>query len=153
MVRHSLAAALWLVAGLLASFLGALSALVGTGAGRQLLARVAVGALAHVVDGTVEIGDVRGPLLTGLTLGNVRVYDVDSTLVAALPRVDLTFNPFVLAGGRVVLLTLELRKPVINVVQHRNGRLNVEDVLRLGRPSTGPHGPRDADSVLQCPDR
>jgi translocation and assembly module TamB len=141
MVRHSLAAALWLVAGLLASFLGALSALVGTGAGRQLLARVAIGALGQAVDGRVEIGDVRGPLLTGLTLGDVRVFDADSALVATLPRVDVTFNPFDLAGGRVVLLTLELRKPVINVAQHRNGRLNVENVLRLGRPSKGRQGP------------
>ena len=130
------------MAGLLASFLGALSALVGTGAGRLLLTRVAVGALKHVVDGTVEIGDVRGALLTGVTLRNVRVFALDTTLVAALPRVDATFNPFDLAGGRVVLLTLELREPVFNVVQHRNGRLNVEDLLRLGRPSAGPQGPR-----------
>jgi hypothetical protein len=142
MVRHSLAAALWLVAGLLASFLGALSALVDTGAGRQLLTRVAVGALKHVVDGTVEIGDVRGALLTGVTLRNVRVFDPETTLVAALPRVDATFNPFDLAAGRVVLLALELRQPVFNVVQHRNGRLNVQDVLRLGRPSAGPQGPK-----------
>jgi translocation and assembly module TamB len=142
MVRHSLAAALWLVAGLLASLLGALSALVGTGAGRLLLTQVAVGALKHVVDGTVEIGDVRGALLTGVTLRNVRVFDLDTTLVAALPRVDATFNPFDLAAGRVVLLTLELRQPVINVVQHRNGRLNVEELLRLGRPSSGPQGPK-----------
>jgi hypothetical protein len=142
MVRHSLAGALWLLAGLLASFLGALSALVHTGAGRTLLTRVAAGALKQVVDGTVEIGDVRGPLLTGVTLRNVRVFDLDTTLVAALPQVDATFNPFDFAAGRVVLLALELHRPVINVVQHRNGRLNVQDLLRLGHPSTGPQGPK-----------
>ena len=76
MVRHSLAAALWLVAGLLASFLGALNSLVGTRAGRVLLTRVAIGGLKHVVDGTVEIGDIRGPLLTGVTLRDVRVFDL-----------------------------------------------------------------------------
>ena len=141
MVRHSLAGALWLVVGILASFLGALSALVGTDAGRLLLNRVAVGALRHVVDGTVEIGDVGGALLTGVTLRDVRVFDLDTTLVATLPRVDATYNPFDLAAGRVVLLALELHQPVINVVQHRSGRLNVEELLRLGRPSTGPQGP------------
>lgn len=141
MVRRSLAGALWLVAGLLASFLGALSALVGTGAGRLLLTRVAVGAARHVVDGTVEIGDVGGALLTGVTLRNVRVFDLDTTLVAALPRVDATYNPFDLAAGRVVLMALDLRRPVINVVQHRGGRLNVEELLRLGLPSTGPRRP------------
>ncbi len=137
-VRHSLAGALWLVAGLMASFLGTLSSLVGTGAGRQLLTRVATDAVRHAVDGSVEIGDVRGPLLTGVTLNNVRVFDRDTTLVAVLPQVDATFNPFSLAGGRFVLLSLDLHQPVINIVQHRDGRLNFENVLRLGRPSTGP---------------
>ncbi len=122
----------------MASFLGALSALVGTGAGRQLLTRVATDAVRHAVDGSVEIGDVRGPLLTGVTLNNVRVFDLDTTLVAALPQVDATFNPFSLAAGRFVLLSLDLHQPVINIVQHKNGRLNFENVLRLGRPSTGP---------------
>jgi hypothetical protein len=142
MVRHSLAAALWLVAGLLASFLGAMNALVGTGAGRQLLTRIAIGGLKHVVDGTVEIGDVRGALLTGVTLRNVRVFDLDTTLVVAVPRIDASFNPFDFAAGRVVLLGLDLHRPVFNIVQRRNGRLNVEELLRLGRPSTGPQGPR-----------
>ncbi len=141
MVRHSLAAALWLVAGLLASFLGALSALVGTGAGRRLLGRVATSELGQVVDGSVEIGDIRGPLLTGVTLRDVKLFAPDTTLVAALPRVDASYNPFDFAAGRVLLLELELREPTINVVQHPGGRLNVEEFLRLGRPSTGPHGP------------
>jgi hypothetical protein len=41
-----------------------------------------------------------------------------------------------------VLLGLELHQPVFNVVQYRNRRLNVENLLRLGRPSTGPPGPK-----------
>ena len=87
MVRHSLAAALWLVAGLLASFLGALNALVGTRAGRQLLTRVAIGGLKHVVDGTVEIGDIRGPVLTGVTLRDVRVFVRDYPVGLFIARV------------------------------------------------------------------
>ena len=59
MVRHSLAAALWLVAGLLASFLGAMNALVGTGAGRQLLTRIAIDGLKRVVDGTAASAHAR----------------------------------------------------------------------------------------------
>jgi len=41
MVRRSLGAALWSLVGLFACFLGGLSALVGTGAGRGLLGRIA----------------------------------------------------------------------------------------------------------------
>src|SRR2546429_2874741 len=141
MIRRSLGAALWTLVGLLAGFLGALSSLVGTGAGRTLLARVSEGALRQVFTGTAEIGDVRGSLLTGLTLSEVRLFDADTTLVAWLPEANLSYNPFDSAAGRVVLFELHLHRPVINIVQHPSGRLNIEELLRLGGPDKGPHGP------------
>src|SRR5881396_1474780 len=141
MIRRSLGAALWTLVGLLAGFLGALSSLVGTGAGRTLLARVSEGALRQVFTGTAEIGDVRGSLLTGLTLSEVRLFDADSTLVAWLPEANLSYNPFDFAAGRVVLFEFHLHRPVINIVQHPSGRLNIEELLRLGGPDKGPHGP------------
>src|ERR1041385_3268497 len=143
MIRRSLGAALWTVVGLLAGFLGALSSLVGTGAGRTLLARVSEGALRQVFTGTVEIGDVGGSLLTGLTLRDVRLFDADTTLVAFLPQANVSYNPFDFAAGRIVLFELDLHHPVINLVQHPGGRLNIEELLRLGgaKHDTGPHGP------------
>src|SRR3989442_9698812 len=141
MIRRSLGAALWTLVGLLAGFLGALSSLVGTGAGRALLARVSEGALHQVFTGTMEIGDVHGSLLTGLTLSRVRLFDADTTLVAWLPEVNVSYNPFDFAAGRVVLFEFDLREPVINIVQHKSGRLNIEELLRLGGPDKGPHGP------------
>src|SRR5216110_1934565 len=127
MMRRSLGAALWTLVGLLAGFLGALSSLVGTGAGRALLARVSEGALHQV--------------FTGLTLSRVRLFDADTTLVAWLPEVNVSYNPFDFAAGRVVLFEFDLRRPVINIVQHPNGRLNIEELLRLGGPDKGPHRP------------
>src|SRR6267378_1205682 len=141
MFRRSLGAALWTLVGLLAGFLGALSSLVGTGAGRALLARVSEGALRQAFSGTMESGDVRGSLLTGLTLSEVRLFDADTTLVAWLPEVNVSYNPFDFAAGRVVLFEFDLRRPVINIVQHPSGRLNIEELLRLGGPNKGPHGP------------
>src|SRR5206468_3948657 len=84
----------------------------------------------------------RGSLLTGVTLTGVRLFDADTTLVALLPRADLAYNPLDFAAGRVVLFEFALRQPVINIVQHKNGRLNIEELLRLGGPDTGggPHG-------------
>src|SRR5882762_5003370 len=141
MISRSLGAALWTLVGLLAGFLGALSSLVGTGAGRTLLARVSEGALRQAFTGMIEIGDVRGSLLTGLTLSEVRLFDADTTLVAWLPQANLSYNPFDFAAGRVVFFEFDLRRPVINIVQHPNGRLNIEELLRLGGPDKGPHGP------------
>ena len=136
MVRRSLGVALWSLAGLLACFLGALSALVGTGPGRRLLARVTEGGVARALAGTIEVGEVRGTLLTGLTFTDVRLFDAETTLVAWLPRAELSYNPFDIAAGRILLLELRLERPFINLVQHRNGRLNLEELLKLGGPAS-----------------
>src|SRR5437016_13825651 len=116
MIRRSLGAALWTLVGLLAGFLGTLSSLVGTGAGRTLLARVSEGSLRQLFTGAAEIGDVHGSLLTGLTLSEVRLFDADTTLVACLPQVKLSYNPLGFAVRRVLLFVFDLRRPGINIV-------------------------------------
>src|SRR6266480_3216407 len=148
MVKRSLGVALWSLVGLLACFLGALDALVGTHAGRTLLARVGSAAIQSAVSGTIEVGEVRGSLLTGVVLTDVRLLDPDSTLVAWLPRAELGYNPIDFAAGRVVFLEVRLDRPIINIVQHANGRTNFDELLRLGEKDTvtvrplGPAGPR-----------
>src|SRR2546426_795465 len=147
-MRRSLGVALWSLVGLLACFLGALNALVGTHAGRTLLARVASSVVESAVNGSIEVGEVRGSLLTGVVLTDVRFLDPDSTLVAFLPHAELGYNPIDFAAGRVVFMEVRLDRPVINIVQHANGRTNFDELLRLGEKDTvrvkplGPAGPR-----------
>src|SRR6266704_444791 len=148
MIRRSLGVALWSLVGLLACFLGALNALVGTHAGRSLLARVASAAVANAIGGSIEVGEVRGSLLTGVVLTDVRLLDPDSTLVAWLPHAELGYNPIDFAAGRVVFMEVRLDRPIINIVQHATGRTNFDELLRLGEKDTvmvkplGPAGPR-----------
>ena len=148
MIRRSLGVALWSIVGLLACLLGALNALVGTRPGRSLLARVASAAVAKVVAGSIEVGEVRGSLLTGLVLTDVRLLDPDSTLVAWLPRAELGYNPIDFAAGRVVLMDVRLDRPIFNIVQHAYGKTNFDELFRLGEKDTvkvkplGPPGPR-----------
>src|SRR5260370_28477498 len=148
MVRRSLAVALGTVAGLLACFLGGLSALAGTGAGRALLGRLTEEALARVFTGVVEIGDVRGSVLTGLTLSQVRLFDADSTLVAWLPEAEVSYNPLDFAAGRGGLFGFDLERPVINGVEPPSGRLNGAELLPRRGPGPAPPGP---GSVVRFP--
>ncbi|HEY6222747.1 MAG TPA: translocation/assembly module TamB domain-containing protein [Gemmatimonadales bacterium] len=163
-MRRSLGVVLWTLVGMLACFLGGLSALVGTGAGRQLLGRVGVTALQGAVSGTVEIGAVSGTLLSGLTLRDVRLYDQDTTLVAWLPRAEVDYNLLDFTAGRVVMQRVLLVRPYVNIVQHKSGRLNIEELLRLGGPPSPHPGPRqlvllrnvsitDGDLVLRLQSR
>src|SRR5438093_12945343 len=147
-MRRSLVVALWTLVGLLACFLGALNALVGTHAGRTLLARVASSVVEGAVNGSIEVGEVRGSLFTGVVLTDVRLLDPDSTLVAWLPRAELGYTPIDFAAGRVVFMEVRLERPIINIVQHASGRTNFDELLRLGEKDTvtvkplGPAGPR-----------
>jgi len=147
-MRRSLGVALWSLVGLLACFLGALNGLVGTRAGRTMLARIASGAVEKALAGSVSVGEVRGSLLTGVVLSDVRLLDPDSTLVAFLPRAELGYNPIDFAAGRIVLMEVRLDRPFLNIVQHRNGKTNFDELLRLGEKDTvkvtplGPTGPR-----------
>ena len=136
-MRRSLAVLLWIIAGLLACFLGTLSALVNTSAGRALLGAVARSAATQAIGGRMEIGAVSGSLLTDLDLTDVKLYDPDSTLVAELPRVTVSYRLLDLLAGRVVLRDVTLDHPYVNLLQHRNGRLDIEELLHLGEH----HGP------------
>jgi hypothetical protein len=150
-MRRSLGVALWSLVGLLACFLGALNGLVGTHAGRTLLARVASTAVQSAVSGTIEVGEVRGSLLTGVVLTDVRLLDPDSTLVAWLPRAELGYNPIDFAAGRVVFMEVRLERPIINIVQHASGKTNFDELLRLGEKDTvkvGPLGPAGPRSLI-----
>jgi hypothetical protein len=140
MVRRSLGALLWTLVGVLACFLGGLSALVGTPAGRALVARVLRTTLQGAVAGQVELGGASGSLLKGLVLTDLKLYDVDSSLVAWLPRAEFDYSLLDFAAGRVVLMAVRLDKPYINIVQHRHGRLNIEELLRLGETSPASRG-------------
>src|ERR1043166_6704189 len=148
MIRRSLGVALWSLVGLLACFLGALNALVGTHAGRTLLARVASAAVESAVHARIEVGEVRGSLLTGVVLTDVRLLDPDSTLVAWLPWAELGYNPIDFAAGRIVFMEVRLERPYINIAQHQNGKTNFDELLRLHEKDTvkvkplGPAGPR-----------
>ncbi len=141
MVRRSLGALLWTLVGVLACFLGGLSAMVGTPAGRELVARVLQATLEGALAGRVELGGASGSLLQGLVLTDVKLYDHDSTLVAWLPRAEFEYNVLDFAAGRVVL-AVRLDRPYVNIVQHRDGRLNIEELLRLGEPSAPRPGPK-----------
>ncbi len=150
-MRRSLGVALWTLVGLLACFLGALNALVGTHAGRTLLARVASSVVEGAVNGSIEVGEVRGSLLTGVVLTDVRLLDPDSTLVAWLPRAELGYNPIDFAAGRVVFMEVRLERPSINIVQHANGKTNFDELLRLGEKDTvtvKPLGPAGRRSLI-----
>ncbi len=116
-----------------AALLGVLAALILTPPGRDLLARTVSSELSRVVSGSVDVGSISGSFLYDLTLERLVVRDTAGVLLADLPRVRVGYRLPNLLAGRFVLSRLRLDQPIVQLIKHRNGRMNYEEVLRLGR--------------------
>ncbi len=126
-----------LVVGTVASVVGLVAALTLAPPGRALLARNVGAWLGRVVRGSVQVGAVGGSFLRDLDLRRLEVRDEEGVLLAQLPRVRLRYRIPTLTPRRIVLDGVDLERPVINLVRHRGGRWNFEEVLRLGEGKGG----------------
>ncbi len=128
-----------LVVGALATVLGLGAALTLTPPGRALLARVITDQSDRLVRGGIEVARVNGTFVSSLVLDSVVVRDTSGALLALFPRVDLRYRLGSLLTGQVVFSRVHLTQPRIHLVKHRDGRMNYEEVLRLGEgPDDGP---------------
>jgi translocation and assembly module TamB len=129
------------VLGSVAMVLGVVTSMILTPPGRDLLARTVSRVLDQVVLGHVEVGSISGSFLYDLVLEDLVVRDTSGVLLADLPRVRVGYQLPNLIAGQVVLSSVQLERPVIQLIKHRNGRMNYEEVLRLGKGAPGGTSP------------
>ena len=127
--------------GSLAMVLGVVSSMTLTPPGRNLLARTVTEGLGRILLGRVKVGAISGSFLYDLTLENLVVRDTSGALLADLPRVRVTYQLPNFLAKQVVLSSVQLERPTIQLIKHRNGRLNLEEVLRLGTGKKGGTSP------------
>jgi translocation and assembly module TamB len=129
------------VVGTLAMLLGVVTSMTLTPPGRDLLARTVSRMLDRIVTGQVKVGAISGSFLYDLTLEDLVVRDTSGALLADLPRARVTYRLPNLIAGQVVLSGIQLERPTIQLIKHRNGRMNYEEVLRIGKGSKGGKSP------------
>lgn len=112
--------------------LGVLSALILTDPGRDLLARTASRMLDSLFRGDLEIGSIEGSFLFGLKLEDVVLKDTAGVTLAEIPAMSFEYQIPNLMSGRFILNDVVLVEPSFNLIQHRNGRMNYEEILKLG---------------------
>ena len=130
-----------MVIGAVATVLGTLLALGGTGAGRSLLAEVVTARSAALVRGSLSVKRIEGNFYNWLNLDSVVVRDTTGFPLASLGRVELRFKVANLLARRIVFDKVTLIRPRIYLEKHRSGRLNFEEVLRIGEGPPGQPGP------------
>src|SRR3954469_3541662 len=129
------------VVGTIAMVLGVVTSMTLTPPGRDLLARTVSRMLDRIVIGTVRVGAISGSFIYDLTLENLVVRDTSGALLADLPRARVSYRLPNLLAGQVVLSGLQLERPTIQLIKHRNGRMNYEEVLGIGKGSKGGKSP------------
>jgi translocation and assembly module TamB len=141
-MRRQLARFLFIfVIGTAAMILGVITSMTLTPPGRDLLARTVSRFLDRVVIGQVRVGSISGSFLYDLTLENLVVRDTSGELLADLPRVRVAYRLPNFIAGQVVLSAIQLDSPTIQLIKHRNGRMNYEEVLGIGKGSKGGKSP------------
>jgi translocation and assembly module TamB len=141
-MRRQLARFLFVfIVGTIAMVLGVVTSMTLTPPGRDLLARTVSRMLDRIVTGTVKVGAISGSFLYDLTLENLVVRDTSGALLADLPRARVTYRLPNLIAGQVVLSGIQLDRPTIQLIKHRNGRMNYEEVLGIGKGSKGGKSP------------
>lgn len=118
--------------GTVALVAGLLAALSVAPPGRTLLARTVTALSDQVFRGHLTIGEVSGTFLTNLSLRGVVLKDSSGAVVASFPRLDVRYKLPNLLAGRFSFDAIRAESPVIDLVRHRNGRMNYEEVLHLG---------------------
>ncbi len=130
-----------LICSILAAGLGIASAVLYSPPGRRLLVRLVTIEAKRLVRGSITIDAVSGNWVGGLTLERVVIRDSAGVLLADVPRLDVSYRLSNFLSGQVVLNSLRLERPVAQIIKHRGGRLNYEDIFRLREGPPGSEGP------------
>jgi hypothetical protein len=130
-----------LLCSLLATVLGVVSAVLWSPPGLRLVARLINEQAQSMVRGTLQVGSVSGRWLEGFQLDRVVIRDSSGLLLADVPRIELRYRLRNILGGDLVLDQLTLHRPDIQIIKHRNGRLNYQEIFRLGEAAKQGTGP------------
>lgn len=141
MGRKLVHALLVILLGTVPMLLGIVMALTVTGPGRALLAREVSWFLDDVLRGDVEVGAISGSFLFGLKLDDLVIRDTAGVLFARVPHAEVGYSIPNLLAGRIILSDILLVEPTIQVIKHRSGRLNYEEILKLGEGEGGGPSP------------
>ena len=112
-----------------------LCAYVARDALRDLLGRTASAWLSRQLNGTVEIGALRGSLLASLVMHDVVLRDRQGTEVAHLDEVRLGYDLTALLTRRLVVQRVHFVRPRVTLVQDPAGLWNLSRVLSPASPA------------------
>lgn len=95
---------------------------------RDALIRTVSDQASKALNGTVEIGTLRGSLVSSLILRDIVVRDRQGT-VAQLAEVRVRYNPLTLLEGQLTIQAIDIVEPRVSLIQAADGRWNFQRLL------------------------
>ncbi len=144
MIRRRLVVALSTLSLLLLALV-AVAGVIGitqTAWGRGKVRELALAELRRATHGRVYVGRLSGTLFTNVTIDSLAVWDPEGQLVLATGRVHAEYDPRDLIDRRILLQRLEVDHPLVRLVHHHDGSMNVGQVLPPSRPTIREPGTR-----------
>src|SRR5215510_15486637 len=105
---------------------------------RDVLGRIASAWLSRRLNGTIEIGTLRGSLLSSLVLRDVVLRDHAGMEVVHLDEVRFGYDLTTLLTKRLIVQYVHFVHPQATLVQDHEGQWNLSRVLSLGSPAGPP---------------
>jgi hypothetical protein len=103
--------------------------------GNERVRRLLVSQVNDRMNGSLAVRELRGNLLSGATLSDVRLSDSARRPLLTARRVRVGYDLWAALGGRVVIRTLELDTAVVLLDKQPGARWNFQSLMR---PSTTP---------------
>jgi translocation and assembly module TamB len=125
---------------LLAGTVGGVAAITRTDAGRALLRRALLPVLQAAIPGRLYVGRIGGTFVTRLTLDSLEIRTPAGRPFLATGPITVTYDPRDLLDRRLVIKTLEVTRPVVELVDYGNDDWNWRRALQRGRRPAGPRG-------------
>ncbi len=126
-----------LVLAIIPAALGTVAALLYSGGGTTLLGRLASQELSRVFRGQFEVQRISGSFLRSVTLDSLVIHDSSGAIFARVPRIRVTYLLPNLLAGRIVFNSARLDQPEIHIVKRSNGRINFQEIFKLGEGTPG----------------
>ncbi|GIX47266.1 MAG: hypothetical protein KatS3mg131_1477 [Candidatus Tectimicrobiota bacterium] len=105
---------------------------------RDLLVQAVAKAISRSLQGRLEVGALRGSLLSAPTLENVVLRDAQNHIVARIARLHLSYDLKTLLKGYLRVHRLEVVQPWLRLEEGADGRLNLLRIFSAPSPPPAP---------------
>jgi uncharacterized protein involved in outer membrane biogenesis len=101
---------------------------------RAALLQMVAAALSQSLNGSLEIGELQGSLLSNPVLHDIVLRDADGNAVAQLAELRLAYRLSPLLKKRLQVDKIDLFRPQLTLIQHPDGSLNLSRLLPQSEP-------------------